>query len=781
MRLIASLLVLGCVVSPAPGQWIETTIQLPDSLFGLDSICSIQFHSPNQTVYVGGKGRLVSVDAGTHKKLTRTTLPGVVNLMCSSTAGNKLYGAALYRESVWVVNCATNNSVKTVRLNGRVGAMCYAARSNKVYVACPGESLVDVVDCERDSVVARIHLESWPGALCYNRGLDRIHVAKQTSDEIAVIDCTADTVVSTIWVRGVKPIDVCYDSATDCVYTANYTSGTSSVIDCAGDSLVRVVAVGLKPERILAGPEGRMYYGGYNDSVVAAVESQGTHTIPVGRHLSSMSYDPVNSKVYCAMSDSGVLVVDAAGDTVVAWLNAGDDLRFVCYDPVDASTWVVGATRATVGVVDGATSQLSEMLLFRILHPRALCYNPANNRLYCLGQGRSQADGSLIVIDGDVHRVLKIMPTGGSADSMVLNPANNKVYLNSAADNTVSILDCESDSIIAVVQTGESPQAMCCSDDGKVYVTTKAGGVAVIDPGGDTVQAFVSTPFDPMALCYDRADNKMYVSFWSGGQVSVIDVGGDTVTASVPVPQYHKTVCWNQNHNKVYVCVPDSGYVVVIDCTGDTVLKRLETQEHVWTAYSDSSCDKVYCADPAFGHLCIIDAANDTLCRDLNFGRLASLFDNGQPAEANRLYCTDFGTGSLIVISGATDSIVRSIQVGVKPTDLAWNSLHSWVYVSDSATSRIVVVSDTMLGVEEEQPQASSAKPQATVVRGVLFLLRGSSTSLLDIAGRPVLDLHPGANDVSKLAPGVYFVRPQSAFSSQYTGASTVTKVVIAR
>jgi hypothetical protein len=46
----------------------------------------------------------------------------------------------------------------------------------------------------------------------------------------------------------------------------------------------------------------------------------------------------------------------------------------------------------------------------------------------------------------------------------------------------------------------------------------------------------------------------------------------------------------------------------------------------------------------------------------------------------------------------------------------------------------------------------------------VLFLPRSASTSsspscLLDISGRKVLALRPGPNDVSHLAPGVYFVR----------------------
>jgi hypothetical protein len=75
----------------------------------------------------------------------------------------------------------------------------------------------------------------------------------------------------------------------------------------------------------------------------------------------------------------------------------------------------------------------------------------------------------------------------------------------------------------------------------------------------------------------------------------------------------------------------------------------------------------------------------------------------------------------------------------------------------------------TGLGVEEShQPQAASPKLAATVVRGVLVLSQASSrkppaTSLLDVSGRKVQDLHPGANDVRALAPGVYFVREAQA------------------
>ena len=88
------------------------------------------------------------------------------------------------------------------------------------------------------------------------------------------------------------------------------------------------------------------------------------------------------------------------------------------------------------------------------------------------------------------------------------------------------------------------------------------------------------------------------------------------------------------------------------------------------------------------------------------------------------------------------------------------------------------------VGVAERTTPEASRPTQATVVRGVLVLPRHMTEirsgisdrvpkpSLLDAAGRKVLDLKPGANDVRRLAPGVYFV---------LTEPSAVAKVVLAR
>jgi len=78
---------------------------------------------------------------------------------------------------------------------------------------------------------------------------------------------------------------------------------------------------------------------------------------------------------------------------------------------------------------------------------------------------------------------------------------------------------------------------------------------------------------------------------------------------------------------------------------------------------------------------------------------------------------------------------------------------------------------------ESRAPQASRFGRATTIVRGVLLRedSQGAGSNpgwLLDVSGRRLLPLRPGANDVSRLASGVYFVR---------AAPSAVAKVVLIR
>jgi len=86
------------------------------------------------------------------------------------------------------------------------------------------------------------------------------------------------------------------------------------------------------------------------------------------------------------------------------------------------------------------------------------------------------------------------------------------------------------------------------------------------------------------------------------------------------------------------------------------------------------------------------------------------------------------------------------------------------------------------IGVAESpKPQAASPRLGPTIIRGVLFLPangdgRRASSELLDITGRKVQELVPGPNNVSRLAPGVYFVRSETRSRQSEIAKVTVTR-----
>ena len=97
---------------------------------------------------------------------------------------------------------------------------------------------------------------------------------------------------------------------------------------------------------------------------------------------------------------------------------------------------------------------------------------------------------------------------------------------------------------------------------------------------------------------------------------------------------------------------------------------------------------------------------------------------------------------------------------------------------------RIWFATNAPAGIAERPSQQPiGVQPSATVVRNFLLLPEATirkpqaAGSLLDLGGRQVMVLKPGANDVRALAPGVYFVREVQVQAQ----AQAIRKVVITR
>jgi len=148
----------------------------------------------------------------------------------------------------------------------------------------------------------------------------------------------------------------------------------------------------------------------------------------------------------------------------------------------------------------------------------------------------------------------------------------------------------------------------------------------------------------------------------------------------------------------------------------------------------------------------------------------------------------DVETGDLNFDNGKNASIGLENIDGVDGLNYLYARPPMSTAVNDPANrlspGRAIRFMRTTPGVDEERTSPASGLSLATIVHGVLRLPEASSpkpqaASLLDVSGRKVLDLGPGANDVRALAPGVYFVREGAGRREQ--GGVGVRKVVVTR
>ena len=203
----------------------------------------------------------------------------------------------------------------------------------------------------------------------------------------------------------------------------------------------------------------------------------------------------------------------------------------------------------------------------------------------------------------------------------------------------------------------------------------------------------------------------------------------------------------------------------------------------------DSQDNRVSCADEG-NSMIAIDGATDSVVRVISSGcrgPSAACYDE----QSNDVFCSDTSSNIVAVIDAASYRVRATIPVGIMPSTLCCNSLTDRVYCANQGGCSISILKDSLHAGIGERGAPYAIRPAScagpTIIQDVLEMPAASSLKLqassylLNVAGREVLKLHAGPNDVSRLAPGVYFIR--QAVGCQPSAAcrepSAARKVVI--
>jgi hypothetical protein len=221
---------------------------------------------------------------------------------------------------------------------------------------------------------------------------------------------------------------------------------------------------------------------------------------------------------------------------------------------------------------------------------------------------------------------------------------------------------------------------------------------------------------------------------------------------------------------------------VICDYTGDPR----------YADHSRTEARTLYTQPDTWGSPSLVSRLDDTL-RFWSYSNGAKLAISADGRVHTALMIIDSGGVNLTCYAYSSDhgaSWSDLELVNDDSTESSWNpdiaadsAGHAYVVWQGGSGHVWFSTNNPAAAIAEQPPQPVGTHPLATAVRRVLYLPRSldpSATSvLIDISGRKAMDLAPGTNDVSRLSPGVYFVREQLQAASHKPQA--VRKVVVTR
>ncbi len=88
-------------------------------------------------------------------------------------------------------------------------------------------------------------------------------------------------------------------------------------------------------------------------------------------------------------------------------------------------------------------------------HPETVAVSPITNRCYVTNKGNN----TLSVLNGDTNTLLTTVKVGNSPFGVAVNSITNHIYVTNADDDTVSVLDGGTNSLLATVKVGKTRSA----------------------------------------------------------------------------------------------------------------------------------------------------------------------------------------------------------------------------------------------------------------------------------------------------------------------------------
>jgi YVTN family beta-propeller protein len=279
-------------------------------------------------------------------------------------------------------------------------------------------------------------------------------------------------------------------------------------------------------------------------------------------------------------------------------------------------------------------------------------------------------DNTVSVIDTSSNTVVATVPEVGMGPyGVAANPAGTRVYVANIGSYDVSVIDTSSNIVTDIVQVGigNVPLGVAVKPDGtRVYVTnTLSNNVSVIDTSNDTVIATVATQGDdPFGIAVTPDGTRAYVANNNNNYVSIINTSNNTFAGTVTMANSTWGVAVNPAGTRAYV-TDSENHVQVVDTSTNTVVATVDVGSLPSAIASNPAGTRVYVANAQSNSVSVIDTSNNTVVATVGVGNYP--LGVGVTPDGARAYVTNADSDNVSVIDTSSNTVIATVAVGRSP------------------------------------------------------------------------------------------------------------------
>jgi YVTN family beta-propeller protein len=297
----------------------------------------------------------------------------------------------------------------------------------------------------------------------------RVFVTNERDGTITVIDADRDSVLGSFLVGGrCRGIRVSPDGKTLFVAVSKPSALPASrakeydyvvSVDVASQRVTRLYQAGSDPEQIDVTKDGKQFIAANEDqgtaSFIDVKTGSRTAELIVGLEPEGVKISPDGRYAYVT-SEAGntVSVLDVKSEKVLKSMLVGSRPRDIAFCSRHHKAFTTNEHSASLTVIDTKKQAVtSEIKMPQGALPMCAVFDQEADRLY-VSNGRGN---SVTVLDCASEHVLATIPTGARTWGIALNSEGSKLYAANSLANTVSVIDCKTQRVIKTLKVGDGP------------------------------------------------------------------------------------------------------------------------------------------------------------------------------------------------------------------------------------------------------------------------------------------------------------------------------------